>query len=118
MASECFLALPSVSNSRETGAVFSLNHLSLLTSVESTSCDEYGELNLDTLSVTDDAMSAPTVVNNGTPGPNFESTVNEPVQLRTTSKTGRNSRGKNTKKASHEGSYINLQGVVSLPSQI
>lgn len=84
--------------------------MSLLTSVESMSCGGgYEEFNLDMLSVIDDAISPRTVVNNGTHSTNFESTVNQPVQQRTTSKKDGNSHSKNTKKALQEGSCINLQ---------
>ena len=110
VASESFLAVPTVSNLQETDTVLSLNHMSLFTSVEAMSCGgEDEEFNLDTLRAINDVISTPSSVNNETPGVNVYNTSSQAMQQSTTSKKGQNSRSKNSKKASQEGSSINLQ---------
>ncbi|KAJ7360078.1 hypothetical protein OS493_018062 [Desmophyllum pertusum] len=110
MASESFLAVPTVSNPQETEAVLSLNHMSLLTSVEAMSYGaENEEFNLDKTRVINDAICAPLSVNNEIPGINVVNTNSQALPQSTTSKKGRNVRNKNTKKTAQESSAIQLQ---------
>ena len=110
MALESFFAVPTVSNPQETDATSSLNHTSLLTSVEAMSCgmqDE--EFNLDMLGVINDAICAPASVNNEIPGVHMDNTNIQPLVQSTNSKKGRNARNKNAKKTAQESSAIQLQ---------
>lgn len=109
MASESFFVVPTVSNSQETDTALSLNHMSLLTSVETMSCTEDDEFNLDTLRAINDVISAPSSLNNETTGANVEITNSQDMQQGTTTKKGRNSRSKTTKKTSQEATSTQLQ---------
>ena len=87
MALESFFAVPTVSNPQETHAASSLNHTSLLTSVEAMSCgmqDE--EFNLDMLGVINDAICNPASVNNEIPGVHMDNTNIHPLVQSTNSK--------------------------------
>ena len=123
MASESFLAVPTVSNPQETDAVLSLDHMSLLASVEGMSGGgEHETFNLDTLRAINEVISASSGMNNDAAGSNVDNTSSEAMRQGTKLKKVRNSPCKNVKKASQEVSLINLQPtqssfVDSMPSQ-
>ena len=112
MASESFLAVPTVPNPQQSSTNYGVNldHMALLESVEAFTCEGVDEeFNLEALRVISDAISAPSGANNEAPMNNINNASSDVATCSTYSKKGRGARSKSSKKASQENVVVQSQ---------